>query len=103
MANLENACGASLKDVSAFYWDHNEAFAQFGGPLCVLPRGLAMLMEHLAKDTDIRLSKKVSLNSTDAPLPCVCTSLCVFNKCIVLSAAFLDGTLVPTNTDIKRN
>jgi len=61
MANLENACGASLKHVSAFYWDHNEAFAQFGGPLCVVPRGLAMLMEQLAKDIDIRLNKKVHL------------------------------------------
>jgi len=59
MANLENACGASLKHVSAFHWDHNEVFAQFGGPLCVLPRGLATLMDHLAKGIDIRLSKQV--------------------------------------------
>jgi len=62
MANLENACGASLKHVSAFHWDHNEAFAQFGGPLCVLPRGLAVLMDHLAKGIDIRLNKQVSLS-----------------------------------------
>jgi len=59
MANLENACGATLKHVSAFHWDHNEAFAQFGGPLCVLPRGLAMLMDHLAKDINIRLNSQV--------------------------------------------
>jgi len=62
MANLENACGASLKHVSAFHWDHNEAFPQFGGPLCVLPRGLAVLMDHLANGVDIRLSKQVDRN-----------------------------------------
>jgi len=71
MANLENACGASLKYVSAFYWDHNEAFAQFGGPLCVLPRGLAMLMEHLAKGIDIQFNKKVGFSFTDVASPCV--------------------------------
>jgi len=70
MANLENACGASLKHVSAFHWDHNEAFAQFGGPLCVLPRGLAMLMDHLAKGIDIRLSKQVGCNLSDTASLC---------------------------------
>jgi len=82
MANLENACGASLKYVSAFYWDHNEAFAQFVGPLCVLPRGLAMLMEHLAKGIDIQLSKKVGFNLTDV------ASLCGIHNSCDLSNSF---------------
>ena len=71
MANLENACGASLKHVSAFHWDHNEAFAQFGGTLSVLPRGLAILLEQLAKGIDVQFNKQVGLSLT-----CFTISMC---------------------------
>jgi len=84
MANLENACGASLKHVSAFHWDHNEAFAQFAGPLCVLPRGLAMLMDHLAKCIDVRLGKQVGLNLSVAVVSKHITILRLYVMAIVI-------------------
>ncbi|XP_077975414.1 lysine-specific histone demethylase 2-like [Styela clava] len=60
VGNLEFACGACLDKVSAFHWDQNETFAQFGGDHTLVQYGFSALLKSLAYNLDIRLSSPVT-------------------------------------------
>lgn len=62
-AYLEQACGATLDQISALNWDQNEFFNQFGGAVCLVPGGYSKVMKELAKDIDIRLNTQVDTTS----------------------------------------
>ncbi|XP_061405386.1 LOW QUALITY PROTEIN: lysine-specific histone demethylase 2 [Lethenteron reissneri] len=59
LANLEYACGANLRQVSARSWDHNEFFAQFAGDHTLLTAGYSTILHRLAEGLDVRLHTPV--------------------------------------------
>lgn len=63
ISNLEFACGASLKQVSALHWDQNEDYPQFSGDNLVLQEGFSQVLSRLADGLDIELNTKVTCTS----------------------------------------
>ena len=59
ISNLEFACGACLKQVSALRWDQNEDYPQFTGDNLVLPEGFSEVLSRLADGLEIELNTKV--------------------------------------------
>ncbi|XP_065281248.1 lysine-specific histone demethylase 1B-like isoform X2 [Dermacentor albipictus] len=60
IGNLEYACGAPLREVSALQWDQNERFPQFSGQHALVPDGFGRLLQALAEGLDIRYGHKVT-------------------------------------------
>lgn len=60
LGNLEYACGAHLREVSALQWDQNERFPQFSGQHGLVPDGFLALLQSLAQGLDIRLGQQVT-------------------------------------------
>ncbi|KAH8026549.1 hypothetical protein HPB51_021443 [Rhipicephalus microplus] len=60
IGNLEYACGAHLREVSALQWDQNERFPQFSGQHALVPDGFGCLMQALAEGLHIRYGHKVT-------------------------------------------
>ncbi|KAH7947466.1 hypothetical protein HPB52_012195 [Rhipicephalus sanguineus] len=58
--NLEYACGAHLRKVSALQWDENERFPQFSGQHALVPDGFGCLLQALAEGLDVRYGHKVT-------------------------------------------
>lgn len=50
LSNLEYACGVDLHQVSALYWDQNEAYEQFAGDHTMLRLGYSTVMRRLAEE-----------------------------------------------------
>ncbi|KAH6935162.1 hypothetical protein HPB50_004298 [Hyalomma asiaticum] len=61
IGNLEYACGAPLREVSALQWDQNERFPQFSGQHALVPDGFGRLLQALAEGLDIRYGHKVTM------------------------------------------
>lgn len=60
IGNLEYACGAPLRDVSALQWDQNERYPQFSGQHALVPDGFGCLLQALAEGLDIRYGQHVT-------------------------------------------
>uniref|UniRef100_A0A0N4ZE34 SWIRM domain-containing protein n=1 Tax=Parastrongyloides trichosuri TaxID=131310 RepID=A0A0N4ZE34_PARTI len=60
IGNAEFSCGARIENVSAKFWDQNEAAPQFAGSHAILTNGSESLIKSLANGTDIKLEEIVS-------------------------------------------
>uniref|UniRef100_A0A2R5LMK0 Putative amine oxidase n=1 Tax=Ornithodoros turicata TaxID=34597 RepID=A0A2R5LMK0_9ACAR len=60
LGNLEYACGAHLRYVSALQWDQNERFPQFSGQHALVPDGFGALLQGIAQGLDVRFSHQVT-------------------------------------------
>ncbi|EEC20158.1 amine oxidase, putative, partial [Ixodes scapularis] len=60
LGNLEYACGAHLREVSALQWDQNERFPQFSGQHGLVPDGFLALLQSLVQGLDVRLGQQVT-------------------------------------------
>uniref|UniRef100_A0A6B0VG90 Putative lysine-specific histone demethylase 1 n=2 Tax=Ixodes ricinus TaxID=34613 RepID=A0A6B0VG90_IXORI len=60
LGNLEYACGAHLREVSALQWDQNERFPQFSGQHGLVPDGFLALLQSLGQGLDVRLGQQVT-------------------------------------------
>ncbi|KAH7948276.1 hypothetical protein HPB52_020106 [Rhipicephalus sanguineus] len=58
IGNLEYACGAHLREVSALQWDQNKRFPQFSGQHALVPDGFGCLLQALAEGLDVRYGHK---------------------------------------------
>ncbi|XP_062598638.1 lysine-specific histone demethylase 2-like [Saccostrea cucullata] len=59
ISNLEYACGANLKAVSAIHWDQNEDYPQFCGDNLMLPEGYSQVLSKLSEGLHIELNTQV--------------------------------------------
>lgn len=60
MRLMESVSGTSLQNMSVLNFDHNEKFGQFVGAWSMAPNGFLHILNHLAKDIDVRLNTSVS-------------------------------------------
>ena len=59
-SNIEYACGGSLHNVSAMWWDQNEEYSQFTGEHAYIYGGYSKICEGLAEGLDVSFEEEVS-------------------------------------------
>lgn len=94
VGNLEYACGAPLREVSALQWDQNERFPQFSGQHALVPDGFACLLRALAEGLDVRYNHRVTAIDYDPEEGGHEGGVRVFAKCSAEEKLLADFVLV---------